>query len=540
LAGQPPAAPGSTAPPAAESAWAPLRHPVFRWLWLGLLVSSVGTWMQTVGAQWYLVNAPNASTLVALVQTASTLPVVLLALPGGVLADSLDRRWLLLCVQVYLLAVGALLAVLTALGGMPPGLLLAFTFALGAGVAVQGPTWQAIIPELVPRAQLKAAAALGSVSVNVARALGPAIAGVVIALLGVPAVFAANGLSVVPLGLALLLWRRPAEEDSDGRERFLPALRAGGRYVRFSATVRRLLARAALFIAPAMSLWALLPLIATQRLHLGASGYGVLLAALGVGAIAGVFVLAPLRRLLSSNRMIGAASLLFGVALALVAVVSSFPLTLAVLLLAGVAWVAVLSTLNAELQLFLPAWVRARALAVYLVVLFGSQAAGAFLLGLLAQHAGLQAALFLSALVMAGGVGAGAVWPLQDTSRADPRTVVYWPEPNLAFEPEPDSGPVVVLVEYSIPRDREPAFLEAMESLRRSRLRTGATRWDLLRDGERPRRFVEVFTVPSWEEHLRQHEGRLTGTDQEIEERASSLSDPAPRVEHLFPPEASP
>jgi hypothetical protein len=174
------------------------------------------------------------------------------------------------------------------------------------------------------------------------------------------------------------------------------------------------------------------------------------------------------------------------------------------------------------------------------MVLFGAQAAGAFLLGLVAQRAGLQPALLLAAVAMAGGAPASAIWPLRETARVDPRPVVFWPEPQLAFEPEPDIGPVVVLVEYWIAREREADFLQAMERLRRSRLRTGATRWDLLRDGQRPRRFVEMFTVPSWEEHLRQHEGRLTGTDQEIQESASSLSNPAPRIEHLFPPESTP
>jgi predicted MFS family arabinose efflux permease len=407
-------------------------------------------------------------------------------------------------------------------------------------VALQGPGWQSIIPELVPRAQLRPAATLGSVNINVARAIGPAIAGAVIAWLGVPAVFAANALSVVLFGVALLFWRRPAGDLSDRRERFVPALRAGGRYVRHSRVVRRLLARAALFIVPAMALWALLPLIATQRLRLGADGYGVLLAALGVGAILGVAVLAPARSRLSSNRMIGAASLLFAAALALVALLTSFPVTVAVLLFAGLAWVAVLSTLNAELQLFLPAWVRARALSVYLMVVFGAQALGAFVLGLVAQRAGLQLALLLAAAVMAVGVAVALAWPLADTAKTDRRTVVYWPEAQLAFEPELDTGPVMVLIEYTIAPEREESFLEAIERVRRSRQQTGATRWELYRDGERPRRFVEIFSVPSWDEHLRQHGGRLTGRDQELQESASSLSDPPPRVEHLLPPEARP
>ena len=230
-----------------SSPWAPFRQRAFRWLWFGVFLGYFGTWMQTVGAQWLVVDAPNAATLVSLVQAANTLPVMLLALPGGVLADSFDRRWLLFTVQVYFFVVGISLATLTALGFMPPSLLLAFTFALAIGAAVQLPTWQSTIPDLVPRSQLRAATRLEGVSINLARSAGPALAGLVIAGFGVAAVFALNALSVVFLAIALLLWRRrPGSEGQ--RERFIPALRAGGRYVSHSPVVRRLLLRAMLFV----------------------------------------------------------------------------------------------------------------------------------------------------------------------------------------------------------------------------------------------------------------------------------------------------
>src|SRR5215210_3692727 len=275
-----------------STAWAPLGQRAFRWLWIGALVSWIGTWMQTVGAQWLLVDAPNAAALVSLVQAMNTLPVMLLALPGGVLADSFDRRNLLLTVQVYLFAVGILLAILTAAGHMPPALLLLFTFALGAGGAVQLPAWQSMLPELVPRTQLRAAARLDLVGVNLARSVGPAFAGVVIAHLGgVPIVFALNAASVVLFALALLLWRRPRPESDTPRERFVPALRAGGRYIWHEPIMRRILLRILMFVVPGMALWALLPLIATQRLHLGADGFGALFGALGAGAILGALVL---------------------------------------------------------------------------------------------------------------------------------------------------------------------------------------------------------------------------------------------------------
>jgi MFS family permease len=528
-------APGR-APVTESSPWAPLRQRAFRWLWVGVLISYVGTWMQTVGAQWLVVHGPNAATVVALVQAATTLPIMLLALPGGVLADSFDRRWLLFTVQAYFFVVGTLLVGLTLAGQMPPVLLLAFTFALGMGAAVQLPTWQAVIPELVSRTQLRAATRLEMVGVNFARSVGPALAGLVIARSGVPAVFALNALSVVFLAIALLFWHRGQSGSEIGRERFVPALRAGGRYVWHEPVVRRILLRTTLFIAPGMALWALLPLVATQRLDLGADGYGALFAALGIGAILGALVLGRVRTRLSTNAMLGAAGVLYAAGLATIVLAPNFAVALVILVFAGLAWTAAISTLNGELALFLPSWVRARGVAVYLVVFTGSQTAGALVWGLLAEGLGLQTTFFLAAAVLLAGVVAGVVWSMPEIAHLDRRPAVYWGEPRVAFDPEPDAGPVLVTVEYIVTPARETDFLEAMSHLRESRLRSGGTSWELYRDGERPDRFVEIFSVPSWEEHLRQHEGRLTGTDQEIEEAVLAFSDPPARAEHLLPP----
>jgi MFS family permease len=533
-----PAAAQKSAPvPVVDSApWAPLAQRAFRWLWLGMFICYIGVWMQTVGAQWLLVDAPNAATLVSLVQAAMTMPVMLLALPGGVLADSFDRRWLLFAVQVYFFVVAILLTVLTAAGLMPPALLLALTFALAIGAAVQLPTWQALIPELVPRTQLRAASRLDMVAVNVGRSVGPAVAGLVIAATGVPVVFALNALSVVFLALVLLFWRRPPTESQDRRERFVPALRAGGRYVWHEPIVRRILLRVILFIAPGMVLWALLPLIASQRLGLGAAGYGALFGALGAGAIVAALVLGRVRDRLSTNGLLIAAGIIFTAALAGIVLVSNFLAAFPILLLAGLAWTAVISTLIAELQLFLPVWVRARGIAIYLVTFTGSMTVGALIWGPVAEGFGLQPTFFTAAVVMLGGVVAGLFWRVPETGHLDREPAIYWPEARLAFDPEPDTGPVLVSVEYIVAPDREEAFLEAMDRLQGSRRRTGATRWGLYRDGDRPDRFIELFSVPSWEEHLRQHEGRMTGADREIEEAALAFSDPPARGEHLLPP----
>jgi MFS family permease len=536
-AGEPAASRDSASVPLVDSSpWAPLGQRAFRWLWLGMFIGYIGVWMQTVGAQWLLVDAPNAAALVSLVQAAMTMPVMLLALPGGVLADSFDRRWLLFTVQAYFFVVAIVLTVLTAAGLMPPALLLALTFALAIGAAVQLPTWQAIIPELVPRTELRAASRLDMVAVNLGRSVGPALAGLVIAGFGVPVVFALNAFSGVFLAVVLLFWRRRPAGSQYRRERFVPALRAGGRYVWHEPIVRRILLRVILFITPGMVLWALLPLIASQRLGLGAAGYGALFGALGAGAIIAALVLGRVRDRLSTNGLLIAAGIVFAAALAVIVLVSNFLAALPILLFAGLAWTAVISTLIAELQLFLPVWVRARGIAIYLVTFTGSMTVGALIWGLVAEGVGLQLTFFTAAVVMLSGVVAGLFWRVPETGHLDSEPAIYWPEARLAFDPGLDTGPVLVTVEYIVAPDREEAFLDAMDRLQQSRRRTGATRWELYRDGDRPDHFIELFSVPSWEEHLRQHEGRLTGADREVEEAALAFSDPPARAEHLLPP----
>ena len=519
----------------AQSPWAPLQQRVFRMLWLAVLASNIGTWMQTVGAQWLLVGLPNAATLVALVQTADTLPDVLLALPAGALADAFDRRRLLIGLQAFQVVVGAALTVLTISGQMTPPLLLAFTFALGAGSAMALSPYQALIPELVPREQIAAASALGSISVNLARAIGPAIAGLLIAQVGVSAVFALNTATFLLFTVVLVAWRRPIEEAAQSPERFIPALRAGGRYVRYSPVVQRILFRLALFVVPATAIWALLPLVASQKLGMGARGYGLLLGALGSGALVGAYTLPRVRARLSSNRMIFVASGAYAVAMAVLVVVRIPFVVFLALIPAGAAWVVVIASVNASVQLFLPGWVRARGLAAYQMVLFGSQAVAALGWGLFAEHSGLLTTFLVAAGALLAGAATIRRWPLLDVRGLNRDPSVHWPEPNLLIETVSDAGPVLVTTTYTVTANLEELFLKSMRALRLSRLRTGAIRWELYRDGAAPNRFIEAYTLPSWEEHLRQHHGRLTGADADIEHQVDALSDPPPQVAHLFP-----
>ena len=519
-----------------SSPWAPLRQKVFAWLWVGVLISSMGTWMQTLGAQWLLLDSPNAAAVVALVQVANTLPIMLLAMPAGVLADSFDKRWLLFAVQVYFLLTGVSLLLLTLAGRMPPSLLLVFTFLLGAGAAVQLPAWQASTPELVPRHQIRSAARLEMVGVNVSRAAGPALAGLVIARSGVATVFALNALSVIPLGVGLLFWRPRSSASPRARERFWPALRAGGRYAWHDTDVRRVLVRLAVFLLPASALWALLPLIATRQLGVGAGGYGVMFAALGIGAIAGALVLGRVRRVLSTNATLTVAGLVMAVSLVALIAVSSYPVALVILVAAGLSWTTTISTLVGELQLFLPRWVMARGMAIWTMVFTGCQALGALLWGVVANEIDLVATFVVTAVLAAAAAGVGLIWRVRDASADALDPIAYWGEARVALPPDPAVGPVQVVVTYTVTAERERDWLATMGDMRRSRLRSGATRWELYRDAEHPDRFVEQFWVPTWEEHLRQHDGRLTALDQAIEQTALGFSDPPATAVHLLPP----
>ena len=515
-----------------QAAWAPLRIGAFRALWLAALVGLTGAWFQTVGAQWLLVQHPHASILVALVQTATALPYVLFGLVAGVLADIVDRRILLIVVQTTVAAIGATLAALTFAHLMPPSLLLLLVFMLGTGSALGTPAYQSLVPDLVPHEQIPAASALNSISINVARAVGPAIAGVLVAAAGVGTTFTVAAATALCYALVVAFWHPPIAERPRP-ERFVPALRAGSRYVRNAPVVRRLLLRAALFLVPASALFALLPLIAAHRLGLGSGGYGLLLAALGLGAIGGALVLPRIRSRIPVNSMVTLAGGFFALTLAALAVLTDTVPVLLLLVPAGVAWVVVLSTLNASLQLFLPAWVRGRSLAVYTIVLFGSQALGALLFGAIADLLGLVQALLIAAGSAAVAAATIRIWPFLDTSGMDRSTVVYWPEPQLTPELDPDGGTVTVAVTYRVPIENQQAFVEAMDAVRGSRLRTGAISWGLYRDGEQSDTFVELFVVPSWEEHLRQHHERLTGTDRAYQQHAAALAEGDPVVTHL-------
>ncbi len=527
---------GTPAPDASRaavpSAWAPLRHTWFRALWTAQFVANTGTWAQTVGAQWLMGDLGGSALQIALVQTAATLPVFLLVVPAGALGDVFDRRRLLLLSQTLMLLASAALATLTAAGGVTPNRLLALTAALAVGQALAAPCFQAVQPELVPREELPLAALLNGANANVARAVGPAIGGLLVAAAGPAAAFALNAVSFLGVLAVLYRWPRPSTRQLLGAEPIGQAIRAGLRYVRSAPAFSSVLARSALFMVFASGLWALLPAVARGPLGMGPTGYGGLLVAVGVGAVLGTAVLPRLGARRGTGVVVPAAMLAYAAAMAVVGAHPPQVVVVAALVLAGLSWIAVQSTLNATAQLLLPTWARARALAYFQLVFMGGQALGAVMWGAVADILGLTAAFLLPAagLVLAAMLGLLLV-PLQ--SHHDVRhSELPWPRPP-SLDWDPDAGPVLVTVQWRVRDPDVPAFLDLMRDLSRARRRTGASLWGVFQDAEDPELFLETFTVSTWREHLRQHVERGTVADAALEERARAYLTGSTVVRHL-------
>ncbi|MBI5444251.1 MAG: MFS transporter [Deltaproteobacteria bacterium] len=520
--------------PTADSGWSPLARPIFRALWIANVASMVGTWMHDVGAGWLMTSLAPDPFMVSLVQAATTLPVFLLALPSGALADIFDRRRLLLITHVWSSATAAALGFLTIFGVTSAGGLLALTFVLGLALALTAPAWLAVISELVPPPEVPAAVTLNGVALNVSRAVGPALGGLVIAAAGTGWVFLLNGASYLGVIAVLLRWKRPKVESTLPAERLVGAVRAGVRYVRHAPALRAVLLRAAGFIVPASAFWALLPLLARAELGRGPGGYGGLVATVGLGAVVGGAVLPGLRWHDRSGWLVPAAWSHFGPAILTVAHGrASLPVATA-LGLAGVAWISLLSSLNASAQVAVPAWVRGRALAVYLLVFFGGMAVGSAFWGNVARVTSIPAALDVAGAALVAG-GLVAVRFRLPTLREDLTPSMHWRQTQQIPEALLERGPVVVSVEYRIDPASLADFTAAMGDLRRIRLRDGAIRWELYSDPEGEGTYLETFVVESWLEHLRQHE-RVTVADKSIQERCSRfhVGERPQRVTHFL------
>jgi MFS family permease len=515
----------------------PLSFPVFRALWIATIVSNIGTWMHDVGAGWLMTSLSPSPLLVALVQAATTLPMFVLALPAGALADIIDRRRMLLAAQVLGLLAATLLAILTVMDLVTPEVLLAGTFLLGIAAALSAPVYQAIVPELVDKASLPDAIALNSLGVNISRAIGPALGGVIVALAGTAAVFALNALSVLAVLGVLVTWKRPQTARTLPPEHFVGALKAGYRYTRHSPAMRLVLVRAMGFFLFASALWAMLPLIARHGLGLDAAGYGALLGCMGAGAVTGALLLKRLRKTIPANTISVGATLLFAVSILTLATATDAWLAGSVMFVAGLAWIGMLTSLNVAAQMASPGWVKARALAVYLLVFQGAMTGGSVLWGSLAASTSVPTALVAAALGQALALLLALRWRLPQDTASDLAPSNHWAEPVVAVRPADDRGPVLVEIEYRVEPERLPDFVAALGDFSAQRLRDGAIRWDVWEDVAEPGRVVESFVVESWLEHQRQH-ARVTHADQLDQELVLAFhsGDRPPVVRHLLRP----
>lgn len=506
----------TTEAPAPRSSWSPLRQRLFRALWLANLVSFVGTWIHEVGAAWLMTSLAPTPVWVAAVQAAAMLPMFLFVLPGGTFADLLDRRRLLIGAMVWMVASSGALGALTVAGAVTAPLLLVFTALLAAGSAVGVPAWQSLLPEVVGRDELPGAIALGSLSVNLARSVGPALGGVIVAAAGPGAAFLLNAASFVAILAVLARWRRPSAAGPLPAERVLNAMRTGLRYVGHAPRLLSVLVRSSAFIVCGGALWALLPLLARRDFGLSAAGYGALLGVFGAGAVTAATINPRFRRTISTDLLATLSALAFAAALAGVAAAPHVGWVAAAMYAGGGAWLTLLSGFQIAAQTVLPAWVRGRALAAYLLVFFGSMGVGSLIWGAVASAAGLRPALGIAAAGAAASTLLRFRFRLRTGEDLDLSPSRHWPAPAVAGEIPPDQGPVMITLDYRVQPDEAAEFERAMARVRLARRRDGAYFWDLFVDAADPERYVEVYLTDTWMEHLRQHE-RVTEQDRRWE-----------------------
>jgi len=504
------------------SEWAPLQIAAFRAIWFASLAANVGTWFQNVGGVWLMTRFTTSPLLIAFMQTATTLPVFLVGFPAGALADIVNRRRLLLATQGLILVVAAALSVLTFAGLMNVPLLLGFTFVLGLGAILANPAWQAVNAELVPPDELPAAVTLSSVSYNLARAVGPALAGLIIAVAGPAAVFLLNAIAFLYVVVVLFRWHPAPLKAVLPAERLVGAMRTGVRFVQNSPEMQTVLIRTFFFIFFISGLWALLPVIVRQDLRLGAAGYGLLLGFIGVGAVLGAAVLPQIQRKIP---VVDRQVIISTVVLALVMIAFGYLRNLLELCLiatiGGTAWIMLVSSFNVAAQEASPTWVRARALGAYLVVYQGGTAIGSLVWGALAAGLGDPLAILLAALGAVLGLAAGLRWHLADSEKQDLKPW-HVSAPRLLIEPRLQEGPVMVQIEYCVDPQQAEDFLRAMHEVRRMRERDGAFGWFVARDPASEERHVEAFMAESWLDYLRQLD-RMTDADHTIEDHARSF-----------------
>ena len=527
----------STAPaPPPPSTWSPLRTPTFRLLWSVTLVANICMWMNDVAAAWMMTSLTTSPVLVALVQTASTLPVFLLGLPSGALADILDRRRYFIFTQFWVAVVAVLLCAALALDVMNAPLLLALTFANGIGMAMRWPVFSALIPEVISKPMLPSAMALNAVAMNASRIVGPLVAGALIASAGTLWVFVLNAVLSIAAGLLLLTWQRTHVTHPLGRERLPSAMRVGLQFIKESPRMRAVIARTVAFFFMSTAIMALLPLTAKRFDGIGfISGAGVftlLLASMGAGAIIGAMFLPRIRQMFTGEPLVLTGTLLQAASTVGVALAPNLPLAVVCMMTAGLSLISTANTLGVKAQMALPNWVRARGMSAYQMSIMGGTAIGAALWGKVAALSSVPVSLIAAAVT-------GVVCMLIVQRVFTDRQALEDLSPSKAFQPprhsQPEEGRVVVHIEYLINPAKARRFRTLMQESRRSRMRQGALSWRLLHSMERPERYIEEIVDESWVEHLRRFD-RITASDVALRERklAFHVADTPPRVTRFF------
>jgi MFS family permease len=516
------------------SLWRPLRISVFRNLLAANVINDIGAFMQVVGAAWLMLTLKAGPMYVALIQTASALPYVLLALPAGAVGDIVDRRKLILFTEAWMLSVALILTIVTVGGRITPLLLLLLTFALSAGDAFETPTWRAVLPELVTKEDLPSAAALNGIEFNFARAVGPALAGAVIAVWGVGRAFLLNAVSFVGVIVVVARWKRLQHKSTVPVETLSGATIAALRFVRFAPAVRAVILRSGIVMFFASGLLALLPSIA-RTVRNSPFGYGFLLGGFGLGAVLGALAMQSMRRRWSTEQMLTAGTVLFGITTMAAGAIRFLPMLGAVMLAAGAAWIVFLSLYNVAILNLSPDWVRARLAGVWMMVFQGAVAGGSATWGALATRIDIHHALLWAGAGTLATVGLGVFVRSPDLA-VDVTPWNDWRVPTFAGSATADPenlGPVLVTVEYDVAPERSSDFLKAMHRYERIRRRDGAYEWGIFRDSEKENCYLETFLVHSWAEHLRQHT-RSIRSDRALEERVESCTRSKPKVRHLI------
>jgi MFS family permease len=507
---------------ASTSPFVPLQQPIFRAVWFATLVSNFGGLIQAVAASWLMTTIATSPDMVALVQASTTLPVMLFSLAAGAISDNYNRRLVMLTAQGFMFAVSVALAVSAWFGLIGPWLLLTFTFLIGCGTALNNPAWQSSVADMVPRQDIPAATMLNSAGFNVARSVGPAIGGLIVATVGVATAFVINAMSYVALIAVLARWRPVYQERKLPRETMGIAMSAGLRYVAMSPNILSVVLRGCAFGFGGIVALALLPLIARDLVKGGPLIYGILLGGYGAGAVAGAFFSPRLRNMLTTEALVRATFVVFAAAVVLAALSTWMWLTLLAMCAAGACWVLTLSTFNATVQLSAPRWVVGRALALYQMATFGGMAGGSWAWGWLTLHYGTEQALLAAAGALVAGAALGLRSPLPPLTALNLDPLSRWREPQIAIDIEPRSGPIIVTVEYMIRDEDVFAFLGAMSERRRIRRRDGARQWTLLRDLVNPELWIERYESATWVEYIR-HNQRITQADAEVGDRLRAL-----------------